>query len=54
MNCKMANRVTTEMFLKYKMSLLLYHTFNDEIPETDWLSLNLKQIIISEIISIVF
>jgi hypothetical protein len=44
---KMANRATPEMFLKYKMSLLLYRTFNNEIPETDWLSLNFDQIITS-------
>jgi hypothetical protein len=44
---KMANRATPEMFLKYKMSLLLYRTFNNEIPENDWLSLNFDQIITS-------
>jgi hypothetical protein len=44
---KMAHRATPEMFLKYKMSLLLYRTFNNEIPETDWLSLNFEQIITS-------
>ena len=44
---KMANRATPEMFLKYKMSLLLYRTFNNEIPETDWLSLNFDQILTS-------
>jgi hypothetical protein len=27
------------------MSLLLYKTFNDEISETEWLSLNFDQII---------
>jgi hypothetical protein len=43
---KMANRATPEMFLKNKMSLLLYRTFNNEIPETGWLSLNFDQIII--------
>jgi hypothetical protein len=43
----MANRATPEMFLKYKMSLLLYRTFNNEIPETDWLSLNFDQTITS-------
>jgi hypothetical protein len=40
----MANRATPEMFLKYKMSLLLYRTSNNEIPETDWLTLNFDQI----------
>jgi hypothetical protein len=42
---KVANRATPGMFLKCKMSLLLYRTFNNEIPETDWLSLNFDQII---------
>jgi hypothetical protein len=44
---KMANRATPEFFLKYKMSLLLYRTLNNEISETDWLSLNFDQIITS-------
>jgi hypothetical protein len=42
---KMANRATTEMFLKYKMSLLLYRAINNEIHKTDWLSLTFDQII---------
>ena len=29
------------------MSLLLYLTFNNKIPETDWLSLNFDQILTS-------
>ena len=41
----MANRAAPEMFPRYKMSLLLYSTFNNEIPETNWLSLNFDQII---------
>ena len=42
---KMANRATPDMFLKYKSSLLLYRTLNDEIPEADWLFLNFSQVI---------
>jgi hypothetical protein len=33
---KQANRATPEMFGRYKLSLLLYRTFNDAIPETEW------------------
>jgi hypothetical protein len=42
---KIANRATPDMFLKYKLSLLLYKTFNDEIPDIDFILLNFDQII---------
>ena len=41
---EMANRATPEMFSKYKLSLLLYKTFNDGLPEADWLMLNFDQV----------
>jgi hypothetical protein len=48
---KMANRATPEMFLKYIMSLLLYRTFNNDIPERDWLSLNFDQLLLVDRVS---
>jgi hypothetical protein len=39
----MAKRATPEMFRMFKLCLLLYHTFNEQIPENDWLSLNFDQ-----------
>jgi ABC-type polysaccharide transport system permease subunit len=35
------------MFGHYKLSLLLYRTFNDAIPETEWVGLNFQQITMS-------
>jgi hypothetical protein len=40
---QMAKRATPEMFRRYKLCLLLYRTFNEQIPENDWLSLNFEQ-----------
>ena len=33
-------RATPEMLCKYKLSLLLYKTFNEQVPEDEWLHLN--------------
>ncbi len=44
---KMADRAMPNMFLKYKLSLLLYKTYNNEIPGNDWISLCFDQIITS-------
>ena len=40
---KMAKRAKPEMFRMYKLCILLYRTFNEQIPENDWLSLNFEQ-----------
>ena len=39
----MAKRATPEMFRMYKLSLLLYHTFNEQILFEDWQALNFDQ-----------
>jgi hypothetical protein len=33
-------RATPEMLCKYKLSFLLYKTFNEKVPEDEWLHLN--------------
>jgi hypothetical protein len=35
------------MIGRYKLSLLLYRTFNDAIPETEWVGMNFQQITMS-------
>jgi hypothetical protein len=40
---QMVKRATPEMFRMYKLFLLLYRTFNEQIPVNDWLSLNFDQ-----------
>ena len=44
---KRADRATPEMFGRYRLSLLLYRTFNDAIPETEWVEMNFQQIVMS-------
>jgi hypothetical protein len=44
---KRANRAAPEMFGHYKLSLMLYRTFNDSILETEWVGLNFQQIMMS-------
>ena len=44
---KEAKRATPEMFGLYKLSLMLYRTFNEAIPETEWVGLNFRQITMS-------
>jgi hypothetical protein len=44
---KQAKRTTPEIFGLFKLSLLLYITFNDAIPETEWVGLNFQQITMS-------
>jgi hypothetical protein len=41
----MANIATPHLFLKYILSLLLYKSFNEKIPEIEWLLFNFDQII---------
>ena len=41
---RLANRATPTMFCKYRLALQLYKTFNNRVPETEWLHLNLEQI----------
>ena len=40
---KLTNRVTPDMFCKYKLALLLFKTFNDKIPYDEWLYLKIEQ-----------
>jgi hypothetical protein len=44
---RMLKRATLNLMRKYKLSLLLYRTFNKEIPEIEWLSLNFDQTLTS-------
>jgi ABC-type polysaccharide transport system permease subunit len=44
---KRRNRATPEMFGRYRLSLLLYRTFNESISETEWIGMNFQQIIMS-------
>jgi hypothetical protein len=39
----MAKRATPEMFVQFQLALLLYPTFNENIPMNDWLCFNLYQ-----------
>jgi hypothetical protein len=39
---KQAKRATAEIICLYKLSLLLYKTCNEAIPETEWIGLNSK------------
>ena len=39
---KIMNRATPDMFSKYKYSLLLYKTFNDDTHSDEWIHLNLN------------
>ena len=41
---RLANRATPTMFCKYRLALQLYKTFDNRVPETEWLHLNLEQI----------
>ena len=41
---EMANRATPKMFNEYKLVLLLFKTFNNQLPEANWLALNFDQI----------
>ena len=41
---KMANRATPDMYKTYRLSLLLYRTFSEKLPEVEWIDLNFKQI----------
>ena len=41
---KMANRATPDMYKTYRLSLILYRTFNEKLPEVEWIDLNFKQI----------
>jgi hypothetical protein len=43
----MANRATPEMMCVYKLSLLLFKTYNERVPESEWIDLNFKQIMMS-------
>jgi hypothetical protein len=40
---QIAKRAPPEMFRINKLCLLLYHTFNEQIPINDWSSLNFEQ-----------
>jgi hypothetical protein len=40
---KMTNRATPSMYMKYKLSLLLYKTFNMQSPISEWIELNFNQ-----------
>jgi hypothetical protein len=40
---KMTNRATPCMYMKYKLSLLLYKTYNMQSPLSEWIELNLNQ-----------
>ena len=37
-------RATQDMLCDYKLALLLYRTFNDTLPEDEWLHLNFNSI----------
>ena len=41
---KISNRATPLMIAKYKLSLLLYKTFNEAIPINEWVALNFNQV----------
>ena len=40
----MVKRATPEMFSLYKLSITLHKTFNEAIPETEWIGLNFDQV----------
>jgi hypothetical protein len=40
----MANRATPTMFNYFRLALLLAKTFNNQLLEADWLTLNFDQI----------
>jgi hypothetical protein len=42
-----ANRVMQNMFCEYKLALLLFRTFNHEIPCEEWTQLNFNQVLTS-------
>ena len=39
---KITKRATPEMFCQYKTALLLYRLFNDNVPEDEWIQLNVN------------
>ena len=39
-----ANRAMPNMFCEYKLALMLYRTFNHEIPCEEWTQLNFNQV----------
>ena len=41
---KITQRATPNMYCKYKIAILLYKTFNNQIPYEEWLELNFLQI----------
>jgi hypothetical protein len=41
---KGVKRATPEMFSLYKLSIILHKTFNEAIPETEWIGLNFEQV----------
>ena len=40
-------RATPEMYCNYKLSLLLYKTFNDQTQSDEWVHLNFEQLVSS-------
>ena len=40
---RIANRATPKMYGLYKLSLLLYKTYNHQIPNEEWVQLNINQ-----------
>jgi hypothetical protein len=44
----MANRATPKMYDLYKLSLLLYKTYNHQIPIKEWIQLNINQYFASQ------
>ena len=43
----MAYRATPEIMCVNKLSLLLFKTYNERLPEGEWIDLNFKQIMMS-------
>ena len=45
---EMAGRATPMQLVDYKIALQLYKTIDVQIPETDWINLNLNAVITKE------
>ena len=41
---RMTKRATPDMFCIYKLCILLYKTFNEQLPENEWIEMNFNQI----------
>ena len=44
---KKLNRATPAMYCDYKLALMLYKTYNESLPESEWLELNYSQTLMS-------